>query len=37
LPRWVSDLLLAAFGLELGGVVLYSAGTAYGWVVQTPT
>jgi hypothetical protein len=32
-PRRVSGLLLlAAFVLSLGGVVLYNAGTAYGWV-----
>ena len=37
-PRRSSGLLLlAAFGLNLGGVVMYSAGTAYGWVVETPT
>jgi hypothetical protein len=36
-PRRVSGLLLlVAFVLNLGGVVLYSA--AYGgWVVETPT
>jgi hypothetical protein len=39
-PRRVSGLLLlVAFVLNLGGVVLYSAstGTAFGWVVETPT
>jgi hypothetical protein len=37
-PRRVSGLLLlVAFVLNLGGVVLYTAGTAYGWVVETPT
>jgi hypothetical protein len=30
-------LLLAAFVLGLGGVVMYNAGTAYGWVVETTT
>src|SRR5918995_1635659 len=29
-------LLLVAFGLNLGGVVLYSAGPEFGWVVETP-
>jgi hypothetical protein len=28
-------LLLVAFGLNLGGVVLYSAGPEFGWVVET--
>ena len=37
-PRRVSGLLLLlAFVLNLGGVVLYSLGTEYGWVVETPT
>jgi hypothetical protein len=37
-PRQVSGLLLlVAFVLNLGGVVLFSAGTARGWVVETPT
>ncbi len=37
-PRQVSGLLLlVAFLLNLGGVVMYTAGTAYGWVVETPT
>ena len=31
-----SLLLLAAFGLNLGGVVLYSAGTEFGWVNESP-
>ena len=36
-PRRVSSLLLlVAFVLNLGGVVLYSAGTTYGWVGETP-
>lgn len=36
-PRQGSGLLLLiAFVLNLGGVVLYSAGTTYGWVVETP-
>jgi hypothetical protein len=35
--RQVSGLLLLfAFVLNLGGVVMYSAGIAYGWVVETP-
>lgn len=37
-PRRVSGLLLlVAFLLNLGGVVLYSAGTGYDWAVETPT
>jgi hypothetical protein len=37
-PRQVSGLLLLfAFVLNLGGVVMYSAGTAYSWVVETST
>jgi hypothetical protein len=37
-PRRLSGLLLLlAFALNLGGVVMYSAGTAYGWVGETPT
>ena len=37
LPRQVSGLLLLlAFALNLGGVVLFNAGAA-GWVVETPT
>jgi hypothetical protein len=37
-PRRVSGLLLLlAFILNLGGVVMYAAGTEYGWVVETPT
>jgi hypothetical protein len=36
-PRQVSGLLLLfAFVLNLGGVVMYSVGTARGWVVETP-
>jgi hypothetical protein len=35
-PRHVSGLLLlVAFVLNLGGVVLFSAGTGRGWVVET--
>jgi hypothetical protein len=30
-------LLLIAFVLNLGGVVMYAAGTEYGWVAETPT
>jgi hypothetical protein len=30
-------LLLIAFVLNLGGVVMYAAGTEYGWVGETPT
>jgi hypothetical protein len=37
-PRRVSGLLLLiAFVLNLGGVVMYAAGTEYGWVGETPT
>ena len=37
-PRRVSGLLLLiAFILNLGAVVMYAAGTEYGWVVETPT
>jgi hypothetical protein len=37
-PRRVSGLLLlSAFALNLGGVVMYAAGTEYGWVGETPT
>ena len=37
-PGRVSGLLLLlAFILNLGGVVMYAAGTEYGWVVETPT
>jgi hypothetical protein len=37
-PRRVSGLLLLlAFVLNLGGVVMYAAGTEYGLVVETPT
>jgi hypothetical protein len=37
-PRRVSGLLLlSAFVLNLGGVVMYAAGTEYGWIVETPT
>jgi hypothetical protein len=37
-PRRVSGLLLLlAFVLNLGAVVMYAAGTEYGWVVETPT
>ena len=30
-------LLLLAFVLNLGAVVMYAAGTEYGWVGKTPT
>jgi hypothetical protein len=37
-PRRVSGLLLlSAFALNLGGVVMYAAGTEYGWVGETLT
>jgi hypothetical protein len=37
-PRRVSGLLLLlAFVLNLGGVLMYAAGTEYGWVGETPT
>ena len=37
-PRRVSGLLLlSSFVLNLGGVVMYAAGTEYGWIVGTPT
>jgi hypothetical protein len=37
-PRRVSGLLLLlAIVLTLGGVVMYSLGTEYGWVGETPT
>jgi hypothetical protein len=37
-PRRVSGLLLLiAFVLNLGGVVMYAAGTEYRWVGETPT
>jgi hypothetical protein len=37
-PRRVSGLLLLiAFVLNLGGVVMYAAGTEYGWIGETPT
>jgi hypothetical protein len=37
-PRRVSGLLLlVAFVLNLGGVVMFNASTASGWVVETPT
>ena len=37
-PRRVSGLLLLlAFVLTLGGVVMYSLGTEYGWIGETPT
>jgi hypothetical protein len=37
-PRRVSGLLLlVAFVLTLGGAVMYTAGSQYGWVVETPT
>jgi hypothetical protein len=37
-PRRMSGLLLLiAFVLNLGGVVMYAAGTEYGWVGETPT
>jgi hypothetical protein len=37
-PRRVSGLLLLiAFILNLGGVVMYAAATEYGWLVETPT
>jgi hypothetical protein len=35
-PRQVSGLLLLfAFALNLGGVVMFNAGTAHGWVIET--
>src|SRR5215213_4665063 len=30
-------LLLAGFALNFGGVVMYSFGTEYGWITETPT
>jgi hypothetical protein len=37
-PRRVSGLLLLlAVVLNLGAVIMYAAGTEYGWVVETPT
>ena len=36
-PRQMSGLLLlVAFALNVGGVVLFTAGTAHGWAVETP-